>query len=172
MSKKSQPNRVNPVNLPRRLREGLEEADILLSQGKPQQALEHLLELNKKFPHQSDVLGLMANAYLDAGDQHGYLLSIYKLHTLTPNKAEIKAGLAGAYLANGHMALALQTFRQFVQRWPNDQRAGDAQKAITQLKKGLVKIYAELGLAVEDGFDFACRHEELRLQMDNGNLSR
>ncbi|MGA2489334.1 MAG: hypothetical protein ABSF99_03980 [Anaerolineales bacterium] len=93
MSKKSQQNRVIPINLPRQLREGLEEADSLLSQGKQQQALEHLRELDDKFSHQPDVLGLMVNAYLDGGDQHGYLLSIYKLHALMPNKADIKAGL-------------------------------------------------------------------------------
>jgi len=172
MSKKSQTNRDTPTSLPRRLREGLEEAGTLLSKDKPQLALEHLIELDNKFPHQPDVLGLMANAYLEAGDQHGYLLSIYKLHALTPNKANIKAGLAGAYLANGHLALALQTFRQFIQRWPNDERAGDAREAITQLEEGLVGIYTELGLSSEEGFDFACRHEELRLQMELGNYNR
>jgi tetratricopeptide (TPR) repeat protein len=172
MSKKKQPKRITPINLPRRLREGLEEADSLISEGKPREALEQLRELDGKFPHQPDVLGLMANAYLDTGDQHGYLLSIYKLHGVTPNKAEIKAGLAGAYLFNGHLALALQTFRQFVQRWPNDERAGDARKTIAHLEGGLADMLGNLGLSGQDGFDFACRHEEMRLHMELGNYNR
>lgn len=94
--------RFDPVNLPRRLREGLQEADSLLERGKPQQALELLSELDKSFPRQLDVLGLMANANLDMDNQHGYLHAIHKLHELTPHRAEVKLGLAGAYLSNGY----------------------------------------------------------------------
>jgi hypothetical protein len=48
--------RFDPINLPRRLREGLQEADDLLERGKSQQALELLNELDKSFPRQLDVL--------------------------------------------------------------------------------------------------------------------
>lgn len=41
--------RFDPINLPRRLREGLQEADDLLERGKSQQALELLSELDKSF---------------------------------------------------------------------------------------------------------------------------
>jgi len=40
----------------------------------------------------------MTNNYLDIGDQHGYLFAIRQLDELTPNKVEVKLGLAGAYL--------------------------------------------------------------------------
>ena len=80
--------RFDPINLPRRLREGLQEADDLLERGKSQQALELLSELDNSFPRQPDVLGLMANANLDMDNQHGYLHAIHKLHELTPNRAD------------------------------------------------------------------------------------
>jgi tetratricopeptide (TPR) repeat protein len=172
MSKKKKQNQLDSVNLPRRLRQGIEEADDLLAQGKPQEALELLHELDKKFPLQPNILGLLVNAYLDIHDQQGYLHSIYKLHTLTPNKAEIKLGLAGAYLTNEFLALALQTFRQFIRRWPNDERAIDVRKTIAQLELGLPKILSEIGFSMETGFNFACQHEELRLQMEMGNYDR
>jgi len=54
------PTRVDPINLPRRLREGLEKADNLLSGNEPQQALDLLEELDKKFPRQPEVLSLKA----------------------------------------------------------------------------------------------------------------
>ena len=172
MSKNKKQNQLDPVNLPRRLRQGLEEAEDLLNQGKPQEALELLHELDKKFPRQPDILGLLANAYLDIQDQQGYLRSIYQLHTLTPNKADVKLGLAGGYLSNGYLALALQTFRQFFSRWPNDERAAEVRKTIIQLELGLPEVLAEIGFSVETGFNFACQQEELRLQMELGNFNR
>lgn len=164
--------RFDPINLPRRLREGLQEADSLLERDKPQQALELLSELNKSFPRQSDVLGLMANANLDMDNQHGYLHAIHELHELTPNQAEVKLGLAGAYLSNGYPALALQTFRQFLKRWSHDERASDVEKTIPQLEYVLRELLNNLGDSLETGFEFACQHEEVRLLMESGNYTR
>ena len=67
------PTRVDPINLPRRLREGLAEADQLLTDREPQQALETLADLKRQFPNSADVLGLMSDAYYDLQDMHGYL---------------------------------------------------------------------------------------------------
>ena len=172
MNKKGKQAHTDSIILPRRLREGLYEADVLLTEDKPQQALELLQELDQKFPRQPDLLGLMVNACLDVGDQHGYLLAIYKLHELTPNKAEVKLGLAGAYLANGCFALALQTFRQYLKRWPNDERGGEIQKTIQQLEKALTEFLSEIGFSLDEGLDFASKHEELRLDMEQGNYNR
>jgi len=172
MSKKNLPTRINPINLPRRLREGLEEADDLLEDNDPQQALKLLTELDKKFPRQPDVLGLLANTYLDLGDERGYLHAMFRLHSLTPNRAEVKLGLAGAYFTNGRIALALQTFRQFIKQWPRHERAADAQKTILKLEQGLAKMLAEFGLTLENGLDFACKHEELQVLMELGQYER
>jgi tetratricopeptide (TPR) repeat protein len=154
------------------LRNRLDEADKFLSQGNPQEALNLLHEQDNKFPRHPDVLGLMANAHLDTGNQHGYLHTIHRLHELTPNRADVKVGLAGAYLANGYLALALKTFRQFLKHWSHDDRASDVQKTVQQLEKGLGEILAELGDTSASGYEFACQHEELMLMMEAGNYSR
>lgn len=172
MSKEASSISNNPINLPRRLREGLEEADGLLIQGKPQQALTLLHELEMKYPHQADVLALMVNAYLDMGNQHGYLHTIHQLHELTPNQTDVKLGLAGAYLSNGHLALALQTFHQFLKRWPHDDRVTDVQETILQLQEELAEILKGFGDSLETGYEFACQHEELRFFMEMGNYTR
>jgi tetratricopeptide (TPR) repeat protein len=172
MSKKHFSTRVDPINLPRKLREGLEEAEQRLSEKKPQDALDLLHELDRKFPRQPDVLGYTANACLDLGDQHGYLHVMYQLHALTPNRADIKLGLAGAYLANERPALALRTFRQFLKQWPRDERAADVQETIPKLEQGLAEMLRQLDYSLEDGLDFVCKHEELQLLMEIGQYER
>ena len=170
MSKKN--SSPKDTSLPRRLREDLYQADNLITDGKPEQALKILHKLEDKYPRQSDVLGLMANAYLDTSNQHGYLHTIYKLHEITPTRAEVKLGLAGAYLSNGYPALALQTFQKFLKHWPNDERAADVTKTIQVLDKELEKILAELGDTLEKDFEFAALQDEARFMMEAGNYSR
>jgi tetratricopeptide (TPR) repeat protein len=156
-------------NLPRRLREGLDEADDLLSKYKqPEEALELLQDLNKRYPRQADVLGIMANTYLDLGDKRGYLNTMYKLHKIMPNRGDVKFGLAGAYLSNGRFALAYQTFGEFLKKWKHHERVKDAEDALVMLKEGLDDILAQLGLDFEDGLKFAAQHELLQVFMGLG----
>lgn len=154
MSKKKSPTRIDPINLPRRLREGLAEADTLLSEKQPQQALALLHELNVKFPRQIDVLGLMADACLELGDTRGYLRALHPLQALLPHQADIKFALAYAYLENGHLGLSLRTFRQCIKHWPHDPRVEDVQKIIPELESELTKILAEIDFSLEDGLEF------------------
>ena len=131
------------TSLPRRLRDDLYQANKLITDGQQEQALKILDALDDKFPRQPDVLGLMVNIHLDTNNQHGYLHTIYKLHEITPTKAEVKLGLAGAYLANGYPALALQTFRKFLKRWPQSEHVPDVIKTIHILEKELEKLMRE-----------------------------
>ena len=172
MSKNRFPTRIDPINLPRRLREGLAEAESLLEDGGVQKALELLTDLDGMFPRQPEVLGLMANAQLELGNQRGYLHALYRLHELTPNRADVKLGLAGAYLTNNFMGLALRTFRQFLKQWPRDERAADVQKIIPELELGLMEFLEGIGFTLEAGLDFSCKHEELQLLMELGHHER
>ncbi|MGC1374844.1 MAG: tetratricopeptide repeat protein [Anaerolineales bacterium] len=171
MSKKNFPTRVDPINLPRRLREGLDEAEELIEDN-PQRALELLTELDQKFPRQPGVLGMMANACLFMKNYPGQLHATYRMHNLTPNRAEIKFGLGGAYLVNGRFALALQTYRQFLKQWPRHERVADAQEALLDLEPGLNEMLADFGFTVENDLDFVCKHEELQVLMELGQYER
>jgi len=166
------PTRVDPINLPRRLREGLAEADQLLSDGEPQQALETLAGLKRQFPNSADVLGLMSEAYYDLQDMHGYLWSMYHLHRLIPNRMEANLGLAGAYLANGRLGLALRAFRNFLKKWPRHEEAEEIRKTIARLEVALSEILAKLDFTLEAGLDFACKHEELQVLMEHQEVQR
>jgi len=156
-------------NLPRRLREGLNEAsDLLEKHGQPAEALELLHDLDKRYPRQADVLGMMANAYLDWGDTRGYLNAMYRLHKIASNRADVKFGLAGAYMSEGRLALAYQTFGEFLKKWKNHERTKDAEDALVMLKEGLDDILAQLGLDFENGLKFAAQHELLQVFMGMG----
>ncbi len=173
MSKKFNfPTRVDPINLPRRLRDGLAEAEILLTDDKPEQALETLSELKRQFPNSADVLGLMSDAYYDIQDMHSYLWTMYQLHRLIPNRMEANLGLAGAYLANARLGLALRTFRNFLKKWPRHEEAEEIKKTIARLETALSEILAKLDFTLEDGLDFACKHEELQVLMEHQETQR
>lgn len=176
MSKRSSSTRFDPSHLPRRLREGLEEASDLLERRHPKEALEILEELAKHYPNQPDVLGLMVNIYHDLKDDRGYLHAILALHRLTPNRAEVKLGLAGGYLANGHPALAYHTFQEFLKKWPNHEQAAGVAKLLPNLDKVLEEALADLNLSPalspESKLDFASKHEEAQVLMEAGEFER
>ncbi|MEO5887284.1 MAG: tetratricopeptide repeat protein [Anaerolineales bacterium] len=166
------PTRVDPINLPRRLREGLGDAEKLLNDNEPQQALETLTELKRHFPNSADVLGLMSDAYYDLQDMHGYLWAMYQLHHLIPNRMEANLGLAGAYLANARLGLALRAFRGFLKKWPRHEEAEKIKKTIATLETALTEILAKLDFTLEEGLDFACKHEELQMLMEHQETQR
>ena len=156
-------------NLPRRLREGLNKAgDLLEEYGQPEEALELLQDLNKRYPRQADVLSMMANAHLDLGDKRGYLNAMYRLHKITPNRGDIKFGLAGAYMSEGRFALAYQTFGEFLKKWKHHERTKDAEDALLMLKEGLDDILDTLGLDWENVLEVAAKHELLQVFMGLG----
>ena len=123
-------------------------------------------------PKNPEVLGFLANAYIDLENSRGYLHTLYKLHNLMPNRAEIKLGLAGACLANNYPAFALKTFHQFLKRWPRDERASDVQKTIHQIETSVTDDLNLFKLVSKEDLDLACQHEELQILMELGNFVR
>ncbi|OIN87163.1 MAG: hypothetical protein AUJ21_11910 [Anaerolineae bacterium CG1_02_58_13] len=176
MSKRSSSTHFDPVHLPRRLREGLEEANDLLERRHPKEALEILEELAKRHPNQPDVLGMMVNAYHDLKNDRGYLHTMIALHRLTPNRAEVKLGLAGGYLANSRPALAYRTFQEFLRKWPNHEQAAGVTKLLPDLDKVLTEALTDLNLSQtlspESKLDFASKHEEAQVLMEAGEFER
>ncbi len=172
MSKRNFPTRIDPINLPRRLREGLDEANKLLERGKTVEALNLLEELDKRYPNQVYVLEVLALAYHDLRNNPGYLRAMQKLHRLKPNRPDFKLGMAEAYMANGYFNLALVTFREFLKRWPQHEQAGQAREAVQVLEEKLPKILAEAGLNFESDLEFACRNEEVQVCMNTGEYAR
>jgi tetratricopeptide (TPR) repeat protein len=172
MSKRRSHTDVNPINLPRRLRDGLIEAEELLDDNQPGEAKSLLYDLIKEFPNQEDVLGFLCNACLDTSDSQGYFHAMLKLRTLRPNSPDYNLGLAGAYISNGYMVLAQQTFEKFIQRWPGHPKVVEAQKALEILLAGLPNVLTGLNMPESDALAFAAKHEELRVYLETEQFQR
>jgi tetratricopeptide (TPR) repeat protein len=97
---------------------------------------------------------------------------MYQLHRLIPNRLEANLGLAGAYLANGRLGLALREFRNFLKKWPRYEEAEEIKMTIARLETALAEILAKLDFTLEDGLDFACKHEELQVLMEHQETQR
>lgn len=172
MNKQRNLTRINPINLPRQLREGLDEADKLLEKGKAAEALDILQELDKRYPNQVYVLEMLADAYFDLKDDRGHLRAVRRLHRLTPNRPHVKLALANAYLANMLPMLALATFREFLKHWPQHEYADKVRKTVREIEDVLPKLLEDLGLNVEANFEFACQHEEVQACLHTGEFGR
>ena len=162
----------NPINIPRLLREGLEEANQLLINQKPQEALAHLLKLDHKYPHNPEILESMAFAYVDLKNNYGYLNTMLQLNALVSDREFFVLGLANAYLANGFQALAYKTFRELYKRWPRSENAPNTQKIIQQLEIFVIETSSKLAFSLEPGLDFFSKHEEIQLLMNQKKFKR
>lgn len=172
MSKGNSPTRLDPINLPRRLREGLDKASDLLEKGKAAEALDILEELDERHPNQVYVLEMLADACYDLQDNRGYLRAMQSLHRLTPNRAEAKIGLAEAYMVNHYLALALITFREYLKRWPQHEHTQEVRKTVQKLEEGLPEILEDAGLDFESDLDFAVQNEEVQVCLSSGEFGR
>lgn len=169
--KKSNPL-FNFSNSPRDLREGLERADLSLSNQNPTEALRELLPLNEKYPHNQDILGLLAFTYQDLQNDSGYLYTMLQLEQLNSNNENYKISVADAYLQNGFPALALQKCRKIITRWPNNTHASEIHSIIQKLELIISDSSSKLGFSLEPGLDFFSKHEEIQVLMSQGNFKR
>lgn len=157
-----------PSALPRRLAEGLDDADDLMRARKWRAARELLHELDRRYPNRAEVLGRLVNACYELQDHHGYAAACQQLVKLTPRDADAHFGLIGAYMAIPHPALALRQARYFVEHFPDDPRVAEATALIADLDPAVEQIMADSGLDKRTEFDFMCQHQEMQVLLDQG----
>ena len=170
MSKKK-PSRVPKMATPpRRVIDGLDEADALLEEGQPAEAAHLLEELDRRHPGHAPVLQLLLNAYYDLQDMHGYEWACYRLVQLDASNADAALVLGGAYMSNFRPALAIRALEHFLRRWPDHERSADARQTLDQLHPALLSELAELELPDAEAFELAVLNEQVRLFLDHGRL--
>jgi tetratricopeptide (TPR) repeat protein len=153
---------------PRRLAEGLDEADDLMRAREWRAARDLLRELDQRHPNKADVLVRLVNVSYELQDNHGYAAACQQLVRLTPRDVDANFSLIGAYMAILHPALALRQARYFIEHFLNDPHIAEASALITDLDLAVEKIMAGLGLDKRTEFDFACQHEEMQVLIDQG----
>lgn len=124
------------------------------------QAIEILQNLETKYPQEPDVYISQINLYYEIGDMLHYQYACERLIEIQPNNADATLGLAGAYMANVRPMLALQTFRRFIEIWPQHKRTQNVQETIEKLETTTREIITNLGLTGPDAMKIATLHEK------------
>jgi len=167
MAKKKASQRTMPPPLPRRVVEGLYEAERLLDKRQPEAARQLLDDLDRRHPGLAPVLELLVNACVDLQDMLGYEWALYRLLKIDQSDPDATLGMAGAYMANFRPALAAQAFQRFLGRWPDHERASEARKTLAKIQAALHEEMDELNLPESEMFDLALQNEEVRFFMDH-----
>lgn len=148
------------------------EAEELIERGQWIKAREMLESLNRRYPNRPEVLTHLVNVSIELQDMETYQKSCERLAEITPDDADVLIGLAGGYLANGRPALALRTFRRFLDRWPDHEKAVEIRKTVFDLEAATKEMLAGLGLSGDDAFEIAAMHEEINSLLSQGNYSQ
>ena len=163
--KKTRAVRQSTLSIPRRLVEGLREAELLAEKKHWTEARDQLEALDQRFPGQPDLLTQLVNVYYALQDTRGYLYACERLLKVDPDDAAAMTGLAGAYMDNAWFALARRTFQRFLQRWPDHPKAAEVGRTLLELERNLEAWLAHEEMSGEEGLRFAARHEEVQVYM-------
>ena len=166
MSKKKQHRQpAKPIerSLPQRLFDDLKEVETLTRRKRWTEARDNLEQLNRRYPNRSEVLTLLVSVYFELRAMPEYQATLEQLCALEPDDPEFVLGLASAYAANDRPTLALRTFRQCVERWPDHAEADKAREAAAKLGLTVDLIFEDMGLSGEAGIEFASLHEQAQV---------
>lgn len=177
MAKKKKKKRSRPRATvsapPRRLLEGLLEADRLMRKKRWIEALNLLKDLNRRYRRRPEVLTNLVNAYYELDDIVNYQHACEQLLQVDPHNGDAALGLAGAYMSNLHPVLALRAFRHFLQRWPDHARAADVRETVADLEKRMPEFFADIGVSDDaTGWRIALQHEEMQVYLEKGQFQQ
>ncbi|MBN2387819.1 MAG: hypothetical protein JXB85_12445 [Anaerolineales bacterium] len=159
------PTRADPLNLPRRLRDGLVQVRQLLEEDALEDAFDLLVELNERHPDQPQVLLWIADVSLELDYSKDHLRAMCTLHRLMPDYAPIKFGTAIAYMINGCPFACLQMVRALLKRWPQHDVVKDAHEIKETIEPQLPELLKEIGLDQEADLAFACQLDQAKIHL-------
>ncbi len=151
---------------------GLQEAERLLRRKRPQEALAVLQQLEQSYPNDEDLLVLLVNTCLDLNDLQGYQRYAERLLPMRANDPDLLLALAGVYASNLYPSLAVQTFRRFLERYPDHPKAKDARQSLVRLETALDELLPTLGLTGVDRIELAALHDRIGIALNSGDFSQ
>ncbi len=157
---------------PRQLEVKYNEAAALVQRKRWVEAREILEDLVNRYPKQVDLLAELINVNYELKDTRRYQEACGRLLKLTPNDSEILLALGGSYLANVRPALALRTFRRFLEHFPEHDRAAEVRKTVAKLESEMPEWLASGGTSGENGLEIAARHEQAQSLLEQGRYSQ
>ncbi|MGH9840581.1 MAG: tetratricopeptide repeat protein [Blastocatellia bacterium] len=146
--------------LPAPIMKGLAEAEKLSERGRHLEARAALESLDERFPDRIEILTNLYNECIHLRDTGAIERAAAKLMRLDPNDQDLTISLAGAYLANHRLALALRGYRRYVERWPEGRHADHARDAIGEIEPHAIAEAADYGFTGDDAMELSELHQE------------
>jgi tetratricopeptide (TPR) repeat protein len=164
-----------PASMPRALLDGLIEAQELIEQKEWLEAREILLALDRRYPNRSEVLTELVLLAHEMKNNQELLRYIQQLAKVQPNDPSTMLTLANAYMVNLFPAIAIQTYRRFLARHPNDPDADQARKDLALLESNmgqiLSELFEEMNLSEEEGLALAAQNDQVRALFETNQFS-
>ena len=164
MPRRHRPDRVSRRQLDARL----DEIDSLIERKRWVEARDQLQALAHRDPDNAEILGELLNVCYELHDTRTYLDVCERLDRLNPNDPDLTLSLASAYMVNVRPASALETYRRFLDQWPQHEHAAEARKTLTELEARMGDLLRDLGVAGERGLEIATLHERTLAFLSQG----
>jgi tetratricopeptide (TPR) repeat protein len=148
---------------------GLREVDKLLGNERYIEARSALYELDQQFPENEDVLRALTNLCLDLNDEAGCQYATERLIKIAPDDREVALILADAYANNLLMTLAIRSYRRYLERWPDDERAEKIMHMIAGLERFVSETLGKFGFTEEEMDELGAVHDEAQILMESGS---
>ena len=134
-------------------------------------ACQILEPLSQQYPQEKRVWEYLTDVSFEAGKTTLYQKACEGLFAADPT-GENAFMLGGAYLKNMHPLLALQAFRQVLERDPDHKLASEARDTIKKLEPMLEEVLAEMGLSeAAGGMEIALLHERGQAYLGQGDAA-
>ena len=164
MPRRHRPDRVGRRQLDARLAE----IDSLIEHKRWVEARDQLQALARRDPNNVEILSQLLNVCYELQDTRTYLDVCERLDRLNPHDPDLTYALASAYMVNVRPASALQTYRRFLDRWPQHEHAAEARKTLTALEAQMDGLLRDLGVVGERGLEIALLHERTLAFLSQG----
>ncbi|NJM40623.1 MAG: tetratricopeptide repeat protein [Anaerolineae bacterium] len=155
--------------LPRRMQEGLEEADVLTQRGNLLAARQVLDDLDRQYPNREEILTDLVNLNIQLNNLPNLIATCERLIKVSPYIPEAHISLAGAYLDSNYPTLALHRFRHFVKQFSSHQRASEIRELVTELEPTVEEMRRDVGL---DDAALSEKHEQAQVYLSQGHYAQ
>jgi tetratricopeptide (TPR) repeat protein len=150
----------------------LREADKLIERKRWAEARAMLHDLDRQYPHQPEILERLVNTAHQVNDLRAHLQAIERLARLQPGDPDVRLVLGSSYMLNFFPGLALRTFRQFIERWPQHDGAVRAREDVERLTTLLLEQLGGLGLPDDETLALAAQQEEVQTFLARGEWTQ
>jgi len=170
--KKRRPGRSNArPQLSPRLAADLQEVEGLVRRKRLAEAEDRIAELERRHPHNVFVLRMALLVAVTSGDTHKHQSTCEKLLRLQPNDLALHLILAASYFRNRRIGLALCTFRNFLERWPDQPEAARVRDTLAALEPDFRRHLASIGLGGEHDLRLGALHDQTREALETGKYA-